>query len=166
MAGFGVVWGRNSPAPARCTRPWCSSPEPERKVAQDNPAARKWKAFYKKIETRGENEAENPRGESNDPLANYSEAEREDLLVKLNSLRHEYFVPRMLKSVIDQVFYVVETTRYNLRSERRWPEWSATVALEMYQFYTALEQAIQSAKEVEQATGFSGAEVSAGLAEE
>jgi len=72
----------------------------------------------------------------------------------------------MLKSVIDQVFYVVETTRYNLRSERRWPEWSATVALEMYQFYTALEQAIQSAREVEQATGFSGAEVSAGLADE
>ena len=62
----------------------------------------------------------------------------------------------MLRSVLDQVFYVVESARHNLRAEHGASQWRAFVALEMYQFYTALQEAVRSAREVEQATGFSG----------
>jgi hypothetical protein len=71
----------------------------------------------------------------------------------------------MLRSVLDQVFYVVESTRYNLRAEGVHPQWRAFVALEMYQFYTALEEAIRSAREIEQSTGFSGEQLHAEAAE-
>jgi len=87
-------------------------------------------------------------------------------LAKLVHLRHQYFVPRMLQSVVDQAFYVVESTRHNLNYEVRRPEWGASAAFEMYQFYTALEEAVESAREIERSTGFSGAEIAARLAEE
>jgi hypothetical protein len=94
-------------------------------------------------------------------LVNYSEADRADVFRKLNTLRHRYFIPRMLRSVLDQVFYVVESARHNLRIEGAQPEWGAFVALEMYQFYSVLEAAVRAAREVEQATGFSGEALSA-----
>jgi len=108
--------------------------EAERQVAQDNPAASKWKEFYRKIETRGESEAEHPRDETDKPIDNLSDEEAQDVIAKLNHLRHQYFVPRMLQSVMDQVFYVVESTRHNLKYERRLSEWRASAAFEMYQF--------------------------------
>ena len=128
----------------------------ERKAAEENPAAREWNEFYRKLEIRGDSDINNTTAGDNAALPNYTDEEWADMTWKLNGLRHEYFVPRMLRSVLDQVFYVVETARYNLRSERVQARWRAAVAVEMYQFYTALEAAARSARQIEQATGFSG----------
>ncbi len=93
-----------------------------------------------------------------------TQAERDSLVAKLNSIRHNHITPRVLESVTDQVIYVVESTRYNLNYERRRPEWLGCAAIEMYQFYTFLEEAAQAAREVEAATGFSGKEIMEGIA--
>ena len=71
----------------------------------------------------------------------------------------------MLRSVLDQVFYVVETARCNLRADCLQPQWRASVAVEMYESYTALEEAARSAREIEQATGFSGEALYAEIAD-
>lgn len=62
----------------------------------------------------------------------------------------------MLRSVVDQVFYVVAGTRHNLRTERVQPQWRSTVAVEMYEFCTAFGEAAPSGKEIEESTGFAG----------
>ncbi len=81
-------------------------------------------------------------------------------------MRHRHFVPRMHRSVLEQVFYVVEVTRLNLGVDNGLSAWRAYVALEMFRFYTALERAVRAAKQVEEMTGFSGAEVAAAFEED
>jgi hypothetical protein len=128
----------------------------EREAAENNPAARKWKEFYRKLAIQGDSDADNLTAQENAAQPDYSDEEWADIAWKLNGLRHQYFVPRMLRSVLDQVFYVVESARYNLRAERVQPQWRTFVAVEMYEFYTALEEAVRSAREIEHSTGFSG----------
>ena len=143
-----------------------SRPEPERKVTEDNSAEDKWREFYKKIEITGENEAGNPEDHTKHPIVLIRGSRQTEVWTRLNDLRHKYMVPRMLESVADQIFYVVESTRHNLKGDIGCPEWRASVAFEMYQFYTALEEAVQAAREIERSTGFSGEELAARLAEE
>lgn len=142
------------------------SAEPERKVTEENTAARKWKDFYKKIEMTGESEAWKPEEESDNSIVLIRGGGQTEVWTRLNDLRHKYMVPRMLESVMDQVFYVVEGTRHNLKGDIRCPEWRASVAFEMYQLYTALEEAGRAAREIERSTGFSGEELAAHLSQE
>ena len=78
---------------------------------------------------------------------------------KPNNLRHQCFVPRVLRSVLDKVFCVVESARPNLSAENAHPQWRAFVTLEIYRFYTALQEASRLAREIELATGFSDEEL-------
>jgi hypothetical protein len=128
----------------------------ERKAAENNQGARKWKVFYRRLEIRGDGEAENPTAEESAAIPGDSHEQWDDVAKKLNGLPHGHFGRCRLQSVLDQALYVLESARHNLRIERERPQWRAFVAVEIYQFYTALEEAIRSAREIEQTTGFSG----------
>jgi hypothetical protein len=59
--------------------------------------------------TRAKADGESSTAEDNTALPDFSDEEWADMAWKLNSMRHEYSVPRTLRAVLAHVFYVAET---------------------------------------------------------
>lgn len=76
-------------------------------------------------------------------------------------MRYEYSFPRAMYSVLEDVFYLVQTARWHLRRDGRSAEWREYIACHMYQLGAALRKAMEAAGEVEKETGLSGRELAA-----
>lgn len=83
------------------------------------------------------------------------------LVRKLKCMCYEYSFPRAMHSVLEDVYYLVQTARWHLRRDGNSEEWRQQIAIHMYEFYTALKTASEAAGKVEEDTGFSGQELSA-----
>ncbi|MFH1185744.1 MAG: hypothetical protein V1755_12020 [Chloroflexota bacterium] len=80
---------------------------------------------------------------------------------KLKCLRYEHSFPRARSSALQDVFYLVETARWHLKRDGNSDRWREYIALHMYQFQSALQEAMELAAEIEKRTGFSGKELAA-----
>jgi hypothetical protein len=143
-------------------RPRASAPlpGPERKAPEDNSAEERWKAFYRKIDVKGDIQPFQNQEDVDNWGAGLSDEETQKLLGRLKSMYYEYSLPQAMQSILEDVFYMVQTARWHLKQDGNSEEWRAWIAVHMYAFYTALRHAAEMAAEIEKNTGFSGREIS------
>ena len=98
-------------------------------------------------------------GELDNWLAGLSEQETRALEGKLKCLQYEYSFPRLMNSVLEDVFYIVQTANWHLKRDSRSRQWLEHIALHMYQFRSALQEAMELAEAVEKRTGIWGREL-------
>jgi len=61
-----------------------------------------------------------------------------------------------MHSVLEDVFYLVQTANWHLKRDGHTREWLENIAFHMYQLQAALRKAQEFAGEIEKRTGISG----------
>ena len=92
-------------------------------------------------------------------MADLSEEEIQVLAGRLNGLKYECAFPRAMYSVLEDVFYLVDTARWHLKRDGHSERWRENIAFQMYQLQSALRKALEAAGEIEKRTGLSGREL-------
>jgi hypothetical protein len=129
---------------------------PETEAEDNNSTARNWDEFYKRIEVGGGSGRTYSDEELDNWLEDLSEQEIQALEGKLRLGRYEDTFPRAMHSVLEDVFYLVQTANWHLKRDGHTREWLENIAFHMHQFQAALKRAQEFAGEVEERTGISG----------